>query len=90
MGETHYEIYDKQLIEIGFDYIYNKPLLDNLIKGAKEVKDYLKSKDSAFMKRACHFVENHDEQRIVFMTEGDYRKEKAAGTIAASWRNDTY
>ena len=84
LGETHYEVYDKQLIEIGFDYIYNKPLLDNLIKGAKEVKEYLKSKESFFMKKACHFVENHDEQRIVFITDGDYQKAKAAGTIAAT------
>ena len=84
LGEAYNEKYYQQLIDVGFDYIYNKALLDNLIKGAIEVKDYLKTKDSSFMKKACHFVENHDEHRIVFVTGGNYQKAKAMGTIAAT------
>ena len=84
LAESYFEEYDKKLIELGFDYVYNKPLLDNLIKTSKEVKEYLKSKDSSFMQKACHFVENHDEQRIVNMTDGNYQKAKAAGTIAST------
>ena len=84
LGEAYDEIYYQHLIDLGFDYIYNKALLDNLIIGAAGVKDYLKIKDSSFMKKACHFVENHDEQRIVFVAGGNYQKAKAMGTIAAT------
>ena len=35
------------------------------------------------MKISCHFVENHDEQRIVFVADGNDEKAKVIGTIAA-------
>ena len=84
LGEAYNEEYYQQLIDLGFDYVYNKALLDKLKIDAKGVKDYLKTKNSSFMKKACHFVENHDEQRIVSVAGGDHQKAKAMGTIAAT------
>ena len=82
VAESYNIEYNNQLIKLGFDYVYNKPLLDNLIKSSTEVKEYLKSKDTSFWDKTCNFVENHDEKRIVFMVDGNYQKAKAAGTIA--------
>ena len=84
LGESYDEDYYQKLIDVGFDYIYNRALLANLISGATEVKAYLKTKDSSFMKTSCNFVENHDELRIAFMAGGNLEKAKAMGTIAAT------
>jgi hypothetical protein len=84
LAESYYEEYSKQLLDLGFDYVYDKPLLDNLLLTTNDVKEFLRSKTNESWDKACHFVENHDEQRIVFKTEGNYKKAMAAGTIGAT------
>ena len=84
LAESYSEELSQKLIECGFNYVYDKVLLDNLILSADNVRDYLKSKTSSFWQHTAHFVENHDEQRIVYMTEGNKDKAMAAGTIGAT------
>ena len=84
LAESYYDVYSKRLLELGFDYVYDKPLLDNLLKTTYDVKGFIKTRDSTWWNTACHFVENHDEHRIVFKMEGNYKKAMAAGTIAAT------
>ena len=84
LAESYYDEYNKKLIDLGFDYVYDKPLLDNLLLTTNDVKEFLRSKTNESWDKACHFVENHDEQRIVFKTEGNYKKAMAAGTIGAT------
>ena len=84
LAESYYDEYNKKLIDLGFDYVYDKPLLDNLLLTTNDVKEFLKNKNSESWDKACHFVENHDEQRIVFKTGGNIKKAMAAGTIGAT------
>ena len=84
LAESYDDRLSQKLIELGFDYVYDKVLLDKLILKRDDVVDFIKDKTSANWDHACHFVENHDEQRIVFMTQGNYEKAMAAGTIAAT------
>ena len=84
LAQTYYGQYIPDLLEVGFDYVHDKPLLDKLIMKRDDVVDYIKDKTSNDWDHVCHFVENHDEQRIVFHTEGNYHKAMAAGTIAAT------
>lgn len=74
----------KKLIELGFDYAYNRNILKKLMISAKEFKEYIKDKTGLFWKDKANFVENHDELRVVYNMGGDYKKAKAAGTIGAT------
>ena len=85
LAESYDEKYSKKLLELGFNYVYNKDLLDKIVISAKDVKEYMKSKNSTFLDTACNFVENHDELRIAFKTGDDYKKAMAAGTLAATF-----
>ena len=84
LAESYSDDLSKKLLDLGFDYVYDKVLLDKLILTKNDVKEFIKEKTSASWDKACHFVENHDEQRIVFMTGGNYQKAMAAGTIGAT------
>ena len=84
LAESYDEELSQKLLDCGFDYVYDKVLLDKLILTGDDVREYIKSKSSSFWEHTCHFVENHDEHRIVFMTGGDKKKAMAAGTIGAT------
>ena len=84
LAELYEGKYTEILLELGFTYVYDKTLLDKLVMNAQDVKEYIKSKNNDFWKNTCHYVENHDEERIVFKTGSNYQKAKAAGTIAAT------
>ncbi|KAJ6231317.1 alpha amylase [Anaeramoeba flamelloides] len=57
--------FDDQLIECGFDFLYDKPLLDNLASyKMSNIWDYLNSKITYFPVYA-QYLENHDEPRAV-------------------------
>ena len=55
----------KKLIELGFDYAYNRNILKKLMISAKEFKEYIKDKTGLFWKDKANFVENHDELRVI-------------------------
>ena len=46
--------------------------------------EYIKDKQGSFWKDKANFVENHDELRAVHNMGDNYKKAKAAGTIAAT------
>jgi hypothetical protein len=55
---------EEQLQELGFDYTYNKRVLDYLAKGEhSELIRFLHSCSVSYLKRSVHFIENHDEER---------------------------
>ena len=85
LAEAYNEDYSKKLIELGFDYAYDKTLIEKIFTSTSAVKEYMKSKDSTFLDTSCHFAENHDELRIAFKTGGDYNKAMAVGTLAATF-----
>ena len=82
------EVYEdweiEKLNQLGFDYCYDKALLDKLEGSAQDVNDYIHYKGESFYGHVAHFVENHDENRVVYNMQGNLEKAKAAGTIAAT------
>ena len=81
------EVYEEYLIEklynLGFDYCYNKELLDKLTLGPNEVNNYIHYKNEKFFNHVAHFIENHDENRAIF-TYKNIDKSNCAGCIAAT------
>ncbi len=53
------------LLSLGFDYAYDKRLLDCLVApdAPRAVAERLRSVSEAFLERTMRFVENHDEER---------------------------
>eukprot|EP00766_Chilomastix_caulleryi_P000224 gnl/Chilomastix_caulleri/1215.p1 GENE.gnl/Chilomastix_caulleri/1215~~gnl/Chilomastix_caulleri/1215.p1 ORF type:complete len:226 (+),score=77.88 gnl/Chilomastix_caulleri/1215:387-1064(+) len=66
MAETYWGV-NQQLLNLGFDYCYDKEgLYDRLSsKNASSVVSYLKGNSISFLEQSTHFVENHDEGRAV-------------------------
>lgn len=80
MAEVYWGL-EPQLLELGFDFVYDKRLYDQLLHtNTQEIKRHLHSPLS-FHSHAVHFIENHDEQRSmrVFGPEKAYA---AAAVIA--------
>ena len=81
------EVYEKweidKLIELGFDYCYDKELLDQFEKGPNEINDYIHYKSESFFLHSSHFIENHEENRGVY-NMGNLEKSNAAGVIPAT------
>ena len=62
-----YEDWETELIyNVGFHYTYNKPLLNSLIGDSSDVNKYILNTKPEFLAHSAHFVENHDENRVVF------------------------
>ena len=82
------EVYGEREIEAlfknGFTYTYDKELLNKLMGTSKEVKDYIHFKKTEYLSHSAHYIENHDENRIIYNLKGNVEKAKAAGTIAAT------
>ncbi len=55
---------ENRLLNLGFDYAYDKRFLDSLINHNLQEIKYLISLNPSFQKRLVRFLENHDEQRI--------------------------
>ncbi len=54
---------EAEMIAMGFDYVYDKELLDRLAGGpAERVRIHLQA-ESSFQQHLVRFIENHDEQR---------------------------
>jgi len=71
-----------QLQQLGFDFTYDKTLLDRLANDdIKGVKDHLQA-DNEFQKKSVRFIENHDEQRCASKFGKD--KSMAAATVIST------
>ncbi len=78
LGEAYWDL-GWQLQSLGFDYTYDKTLLDRLRSGyVEEIRGHL-SADDDYQKKLIRFLENHDEERAVKSL--GIEKSKAAAVI---------
>ncbi len=64
MAETYWDL-EWQLQQLGFDYTYDKRLLDRLISDDdNSIYNHLKA-DYDFQSKSVRFLENHDEERAI-------------------------
>ncbi|MCK9424518.1 MAG: alpha-amylase family glycosyl hydrolase [Ignavibacteriaceae bacterium] len=64
MAEAYWNL-EWDLQQLGFDFTYDKKLLDRLKDGTpKNIFDHLRAA-SAFQQKSSRFLENHDEERVV-------------------------
>ncbi len=62
LAETYWGL-ESKLLQLGFDYVYDKALYDKLWSPATiDVRNYLAA-STVPLARAVHFIENHDESR---------------------------
>lgn len=70
---------EEELQECGFDYTYNKRVYDYLIRGQdSELREFLRTRSSKFLRKSVHFVENHDEPRVASQFRLERHKAAAA------------
>ena len=81
IGEAYWDL-EWELQKMGFDYTYDKKLLDRLKVGQiSEIKGHLEA-DKEYQKKSVRFIENHDEDRA--MTSLGKDKSKAAAVIMST------
>ena len=81
LAEVYWDL-EGRLLEMGFDFIYDKKLTDRLYDGsANEIREHLWAADD-FQRKSMRFIENHDEQRAV--TALGEEKSKAAAVIIST------
>lgn len=81
IGEAYWDL-EWELQKLGFDYTYDKKLLDRLKVGhLPEIKGHLKA-DEEYQKKSVRFIENHDEERSICSLGSD--KTKAAAVIMST------
>ncbi len=80
IAEVYWDL-ERELQQQGFDYCYDKPLYDRLLRETAESIRALLCADPAFQEKLIRFIENHDEARAAaaFPTE---KSRAAAVTIA--------
>ena len=61
-----------------------KLLYESLLENPEAIRNFIKSVNKTFLDSSCHFVENHDLERIVGSFGGNFKKAMAAGTIGAT------
>ena len=83
LAEVYEDNLSQKLINLGFDYCYNKELLDKLMYGPNEVNEYIHYKNENFLNHVAHFIENHDENRAIFNFK-NIDKSNCAGCICAT------
>lgn len=63
LAEVYWDL-ERELLQLGFDYTYDKWLYDHLRNdNGNEARKQLRAADSDFLARSVHFLENHDEAR---------------------------
>merc|ERR1719336_2511647 len=73
----------QKLQDLGFDVVYDKVVLDDLVTGNLDtVRGYLGSQSQGYLARTAHFVENHDEKRSAAALGG--KQQAFAGAVVAS------
>ncbi len=81
IAEAYWDL-EWQLQQLGFDYTYDKTLMDRL-KGAfaDAIRDHLRA-DENYQLKSVRFIENHDEPRAINYL--GYDKSKAAAIIIST------
>jgi glycosidase len=81
IAEAYWDL-EWDLMQLGFDYCYDKRLYDRLVhESADTVNQHLQA-DIKFQSRLVRFIENHDEPRITAVLSSP--RLKAAALIVAS------
>jgi len=79
LAEAYWDL-EQQLLDLGFDYAYDKRIYDHLVaRNPRALLDHLRSKDAGFLSRTTHFLENHDEPRIASLL--DFHEHRAASLL---------
>ncbi|MBW2998618.1 glycosidase [Candidatus Woesearchaeota archaeon] len=81
IGEAYWDL-EWELQRLGFDYTYDKKLLDRLKLGQiSEIKAHLLA-ENEFQNKSVRFLENHDEDRAINSLGSD--KAKAAAVVVST------
>lgn len=81
LAEAYWDL-EWELQQLGFDYTYDKKLLDRIASGsAKDVIGHLYA-DPDYQERSCRFIENHDERRAISLLGKE--KSMAAATLIST------
>ena len=81
IGEAYWDL-EWELQRLGFDFTYDKKLLDRLKVGQiSEIKGHLMA-EQEFQRKSVRFIENHDEERAISLFGQD--KLKAAAIIMST------
>jgi len=81
IAESYWDL-ERELIDLGFDYAYDKALYDRLVEGtASEVAARLREAPG-FQGHLVRFLENHDELRAAAVIPAE--RHRAAAVIAAT------
>lgn len=81
IAEAYWDL-EWHLQQLGFDFTYDKRLLDRLASGdIRSIKDHLHA-EMDYQKKSVRFIENHDEDRAVYKFGKD--KSLAAGTVIST------
>lgn len=86
IAEAYWDL-EWQLQQFGFDYTYDKKLLDCLEYGKTEcLYEHLKA-DKSYQQKSIRFIENHDEKRAI--TSLGLEKSKAAAIAISTMEGAT-
>ncbi len=78
IGEAYWDL-EWELQRLGFDFTYDKKLLDRIrLENVSEIKAHLMAEKN-FQEKSVRFIENHDEERAI--TSLGIEKSKAAAII---------
>lgn len=81
IGEAYWDL-EYELQRLGFDFTYDKKLLDRLKFGyIKEIESHLKA-EMKYQMKSVRFLENHDEARVLTLLGKE--KAKAAAIIIST------
>jgi glycosidase len=81
IGEAYWDL-EWELQRLGFDFTYDKKLLDRLKVGQiSEIKGHLRADDD-YQRKSIRFIENHDEERSIASLGRE--KAKAAAVIMST------
>ncbi len=70
IAECYWDL-EARLVELGFDYCYDKPVYDHLVQNDAVGADARVAQHAAIGKHLVHFLENHDEQRAAKLFSPD-------------------
>jgi hypothetical protein len=82
LAEAYWSL-EPKLIEMGFDYAYDKVLYDLLVRGdPREICTHIYSQPARQLEHSAHFIENHDEQRAAAVLTLDRHRAAAMLVLA--------
>eukprot|EP00727_Mastigamoeba_balamuthi_P007160 m51a1_g3064 putative alpha-amylase family protein (521) ;mRNA; r:1006465-1012739 len=77
-----YDGHEQEMQDQGFDYTYDKSVLDLLRAANRDgIRSFVKDKSASYLLHSAHFIENHDEDRAV-ATLGSWQKADAAALVS--------